>query len=622
MQWRNIIVEVPQKAIKMESEVEISIFIPDSLGFVEKATLLVCKHGDKEQKGYKMEYMDKKEQQISKFTTKVTFMEVGIHYFYFEIFLNGQKTIVKYNYNTRQPDVYAGDLWKVSVFYKEFETPEWAKGKNIYHIFVDRFYKSDNYVAPAMPGRTQLYWGDMPTWKPNADGLIKNEEFFMGNLLGIQEKLDYLLELGVEILYLSPICRSQSNHRYDTADYEEVDPYAGNIEMMKTLCSEAHKRGMYVILDSVFNHTGNDSIYYNQYFHYSTIGAYQGKESEYYDIYRRDDSGNPQFWWGFENLPECNCNSEKWSKFICGPEGVIDKWFSWGIDGLRLDVADELTDDFIEKIRVAVHRNKKDGYIIGEVWDHAIEKEIYGRKRQYLLGKGLDSVMNYPVSNAILKYIRFGDVECFRGTIDAILSEYPQCSIDTLMTSLSTHDITRAMTTLVGEGINNFAYQWVWDVSEGREWQFHYDALDERYNLAKRRLKLATIIQYFLPGNPCVFYGDEAGLFGYKDPFNRKCYPWGKEDKELLGFFRALAKAKKSVQDIYKLDFKIMSISEELLVFERTDKERGILVAINRTEKYIYHQIPEVYKQNGAEIFSLDSKSEVLNPYGAIIIKY
>lgn len=615
-----ITVDRPRKAIKSEQEVEFAIWVPDSWGFVSKATLLACKHGDLEQKGYKMDFTQKEDEKISKFTVKVSFEDVGIHYFYFEIFLNGEKTILKYDYQTKQPTTNGGDLWKVTVYDKQFETPTWAKGKLIYHIFVDRFSKSENYVTPAMPGRMQLYWGEIPTWKPNADGEIKNEEFFMGNLLGVEEKLDYFNDLGVEILYLSPICRSQSNHRYDTSDYEEVDPYLGNKETIKTLCKQAHKRGINVILDGVFNHTGNDSVYFNEFSHFNTIGAYQSKDSNYYDMYSKNENGQFSYWWGFKNLPKCDGKSQMWIDFICGVEGVIDQWFEWGIDGVRLDVADELTDEFIERIRIAVHRNKKDGFIVGEVWDHAIEKEIYGRKRQYLLGKGLDSVMNYPFSNAILKYIRFGDVECFRETITSILDEYPPCAISTLMTSLSTHDITRAMTTLAGEGINNFAYQWVWDVTKNRDWQYEHDSLGDNYNLAKTRFKLATIIQYFLPGNPCIFYGDEVGLHGYKDPFNRKCYPWGHEDNELLEFFKQIGELKKSVTEIYKLDFKIIYITNDVLIFERTDNTKSILIAVNRTDKQIHIQIPEMYKLKGKKVFDINASFEKLNSYGAIII--
>lgn len=615
-----ISVERPIKAVKTGEKIKFAIWIPDSWGFVSKATLLICKHGDLTQKAFKMDYLEKSENVVSKFETEITIEDVGIHYFYFAIVVNEDKKVLKYDYRHKKSAINEGDLWKFTVYDKNFNTPHWANGKLIYHIFLDRFYNSTSYCAPALPGRTQLWWGDLPIWKPNSEGIIKNNEFFMGNLLGVIEKLEYLNELGVEILYLSPVCKSQSSHRYDTADYQEIDPYLGDKEILKLLCNNAHKLGIRIILDSVFNHTGDESKYFNRNNHYNSKGAYQCKDSPYYNWYKQNGDSF-EYWWGFENLPVCNGYSKEWKDFICGVDGVIDQWFELGIDGLRLDVADELTDEFISEIRKAVHRNKQDGYIIGEVWEDAIEKEVYGKKRQYLLGNGLDSVMNYPFSNAILKYIRFGDVACFEGTINSILENYPLCSIKTLMTSLSTHDITRAMTTLAGDGITNQPFNWIWDVNGNRQWQYENDSLKANYELAKKRFKLATIIQYFLPGNPCIFYGDEAGLHGYKDPFNRKCYPWGKEDKDLQEFFRRLGQVRKRIQNIGEFDFKILNISKEILVFERASNNTSIIVIINRTDNQVTIDIPSKYLNPETEIFSINRQNNTLLPYGGIILK-
>ena len=226
-------------------------------------------------------------------------------------------------------------------------------------------------------------------------------------------------------------------------------------------------------------------------------------------------------------MPVCDGNNPEWQKFVYGENGLIDKWFSMGIDGLRLDVADELTDEFIENIKIAVKRNKEDGLVIGEVWENAITKEGYGKQRTYLLGRGLDTVMNYPFTNAILKYVRYGRAKYFTETIDDIITQYPDEAVNSLMNSLSTHDIPRAMSTLVGKGIQNSRYNWVWDVPYGREWQFsNLELSEEDYKKAKEMLKISVAIQYFLPGNPCIYYGDEIGMYGYRDPFNRKCFLW------------------------------------------------------------------------------------------------
>src|SRR5574344_261639 len=336
-----IIVSWPKRAIRTGELFEISIIIPDYYGYVKNINLLICRHGCSEQKTYSLSYIGKDKSESSRFSTKAQINEIDTYYFYFELTLNDKLVIIKYDYCSEKVCINSGNLWKIIVFDKDFKTPDWAKNALYYHIFVDRFYKSQKYDPCAMVGRAQLRWGEMPVWKPDADGMIKNAEYFMGNLLGIIEKLDYLFELGIEIIYLSPIVLSQSNHRYDTADYEEIDPYCGNEEIIKQLCEEAKIRGMKIILDGVFNHTGNLSKYYNQFSYFNSVGACQGEKSPYFSWYKRDEKGNQQFWWGFENLPEVNSNNNEWVNFICGKGGVIDKWFSWGISGVRLDVADE-----------------------------------------------------------------------------------------------------------------------------------------------------------------------------------------------------------------------------------------------------------------------------------------
>ena len=441
----------------------------------------------------------------------------------------------------------------------------------------------------------------------------------MGNLKGIQEKLDYLNELGVEIIYLNPICMSQSNHRYDTADYESVDVYLGVNDDLKELCDEAHKRGMAIVIDGVFNHTRNHSYYFNEFGTYDTVGAFQGEQSPYYSWFKKNARGGFEYWWGFKNLPVCDGESQGWQNYIYGEGGVIDKWFSLGIDGVRLDVADELTDEFIENIRIAVKRNKSDGFIIGEVWDNAITKEGYGKQRTYHLGKGLDSVMNYPFTNAILKYVRFGKYKFFKETVNEILTQYPDEALFSLMNSLSTHDITRAMTTLVSDGIQKNEYNWIWDVPYSREWQVSHSKLDvEKYEKAKKMMKVATAIQYFLPGNPCIYYGDEAGMYGYRDPFNRMCFPWESIDEELHEFFVELGKVRKNLDFIAKAKTRIVEANEKILVFERYQEENSVLIAVSRSTESCKINVPEAYA-NGKNIFVLNCDNDVIFDYGIMI---
>lgn len=599
----------------------ICLKISMDFGFVNEAKVIINQQGGKNEKELKMEYLYTKEN-INYFSLNFQFQNIGIHYFCIKLILNGEIKWIKFNPKTKSACITEEDFpyWSITVYDQNFEVPDWAKGKIMYHIMVDRFNKSDKYVPEKMDNRVIRNWGEMPVWVEDKKSKIHNNDFFMGNLKGIEEKIDYLKELGVEILYLSPICKSQSNHRYDTADYEMVDPYLGENSDLKGLCDSLHKNGMKIIIDAVFNHTGNDSKYFNEYNNYDTIGAFQGTQSPYYNWYRKKENGEFEYWWGFKNLPVCDGNNPEWQQYIYGVDGVIDKWFKLGIDGLRLDVADELTDDFIENIRIAVKRNKKDGFIIGEVWENAITKEKDGKQRTYLLGKGLDSVMNYPFTNAILKFVRFGNYEYLTQTITQILNQYPKEVVFSLMNSLSTHDITRAITTLVADGIQNNKYNWVWDVPYSRKWQFNHDKLsNEKYDKAKKMLKIATTIQYFLPGNPCIFYGDEAGLYGYKDPFNRKCFPWDSIDSELYMFFSNLAKIRNQHKFLQQAEMNIIDADENIFIFERYNEKNKMLIAVNRSEKDIELNIPEEYKKSEI-VFQINSNKELISKYGIIIL--
>lgn len=618
---KTIDVVVGRSTTSIGENFNICLKISMDFGFVNEAKVIINQQGGKNEKELKMEYLYTKEN-INYFSLNFQFQNIGIHYFCIKLILNGEIKWIKFNPKTKSACITEEDFpyWSITVYDQNFEVPDWAKGKIMYHIMVDRFNKSDKYVPEKMDNRVIRNWGEMPVWVEDKKSKIHNNDFFMGNLKGIEEKIDYLKELGVEILYLSPICKSQSNHRYDTADYEMVDPYLGENSDLKGLCDSLHKNGMKIIIDAVFNHTGNDSKYFNEYNNYDTIGAFQGTQSPYYNWYRKKENGEFEYWWGFKNLPVCDGNNPEWQQYIYGVDGVIDKWFKLGIDGLRLDVADELTDDFIENIRIAVKRNKKDGFIIGEVWENAITKEKDGKQRTYLLGKGLDSVMNYPFTNAILKFVRFGNYEYLTQTITQILNQYPKEVVFSLMNSLSTHDITRAITTLVADGIQNNKYNWVWNVPYSRKWQFNHDKLsNEKYDKAKKMLKIATTIQYFLPGNPCIFYGDEAGLYGYKDPFNRKCFPWDSIDSELYMFFSNLAKIRNQHKFLQQAEMNIIDADENIFIFERYNEKNKMLIAVNRSEKDIELNIPEEYKKSEI-VFQINSNKELISKYGIIIL--
>ena len=630
---KNFLVEVPDTTARIDEEYDVYLKIGTEYGFVDEAKVIINQQKGTNEKELRMSYITT-EKNMNIFTCKIPFDNVGIHYFCIRLIINKELIWIKNDIQHKCANMTNDDVpyWTVTVFEKDYSVPNWAKGKIMYQIFPDRFYKSSNYLPQKIENRVEKNWGDIPNWKAEEDGEIHNNDYFMGNLKGIEEKLDYISKLGVEIIYLNPIFMSQSNHRYDTADYENVDPYLGTNQDLINLCNSVHKHKMKIIIDGVFNHTGNDSKYFNEYGTYDSIGAFQGQKSPYYKWYRKNSKGEYEYWWGFKNLPVCDGNSPEWQNYVYGKGGIIDKWFEMGIDGLRLDVADELTDEFIENIRIAVKRNNPEGFILGEVWENAITKEGYGKQRKYLLGKGLDSVMNYPFTNAILKYVRFGKADYFVETINEIITQYPKEALHSVMNSLSTHDITRAITTLVNEGIQNSRYNWIWDVPCSREWQFKHDILsEEKLNESKELLKIATAIQYFLPGNPCIYYGDEIGMYGYKDPFNRKCFAWDNIDKDLHDFFVKLGKVRKNMSFLSEADTRILQANDKTLIFERYveneqfeekkkhTSEDKVLIAINRTENDIEIDIPDDYK-NGKIVFERNASENKLSKYGILII--
>ena len=358
---KNFFVEVPGTTAKKGEKYNIYLNIDTDYGFVDEAKLIINQQKGTNEKEIRMKYITT-EKKMSIFACEILLENTGLHYFCIALIINGKRIYIKNDIQHECASLTNDEMpyWTLTVYEKEFEVPEWAKGKLMYQIFPDRFFKSEKYQPELISTRVTKKWGEMPNWKPEADGDIHNNDYFMGNLKGIEEKLDYISGLGVEIIYLNPIFMSQSNHRYDTGDYEVVDPYLGTNEDLISLCNAAHERNMKIIIDGVFNHTGNDSKYFNEYGTYDSIGAFKGEESPYYNWYKKNSKGDFEYWWGFKNLPVCDGNNPEWQKYVYGEGGLIDKWFSMGIDGLRLDVADELTDEFIENIRIAVKIMKMD----------------------------------------------------------------------------------------------------------------------------------------------------------------------------------------------------------------------------------------------------------------------
>ncbi|MDE5754185.1 MAG: glycoside hydrolase family 13 protein [Oscillospiraceae bacterium] len=501
----------------------------------------------------------------------------GVHYYYFSYTTNGQRFYIKKTAG-HIGNINDGDMFQLTVYSEDYKTPDFLKGGIMYQIFPDRFYKSGKVHENIPEGRVlREDWGGTPYYRPDQNGHVWNNDYFGGDLAGVQEKLPYLHDLGVTCIYLNPIFESHENHRYNTANYRKVDPLLGTNEDFQELCKEASKLGISVILDGVFSHTGADSIYFNRYNRYDNLGAYQSKDSEYYDWYTFWNFPNEyEAWWGFETLPNVRENNKSYTNYICGKDGVLNYWLSLGAAGFRLDVADELPDEFLDNLRTAVKKNNPQKIVIGEVWEDASNKEAYGVKRRYLLGSQLDSVMNYPFRDAIINYIKGMSSRDFQNCIMTILENYPKDTIDVLMNFVSTHDIERAINRFGGESCDDKSKDWMAE-RYLNEWE---------YRRGKAMLQAAMAIMYFLPGVPSIYYGDEAGLQGYKDPFNRRCYPWGHEDQELIAYTKELSRIRLAYKVFRNGKMQFLPAQDDVMAFARIQETAGISVQIyvNRSQ--------------------------------------
>jgi glycosidase len=458
--------------------------------------------------------------------------------------------------------------------------PDWYGRGITYHIFPDRFRKgkAKTPALSSMPGERVLHkdWSDCPVFRPDEKGEVRNRDFFGGNIAGVREKLDYIASLGVKTIYFSPIFEAASNHRYDTASYERIDPLFGTEAEFSKLCKEAAAKGIRIILDGVFNHTGYNSEYFNGAGFYLGKGAAQSKDSRYYKWFCWQEwPGKYDSWWGIYTLPQVNETLPDYMDYILrDKDSIIRRWLRAGASGWRLDVADELPGEFIEALHKAVREEVEDGIVIGEVWEDASNKIAYSVRRRYLLGRELDSVMNYPLRDSLLGYILGGDAASFKTKMETLREHYPRGIYYSLMNSLGNHDTPRILTVL-----GALPEEWAQDKAGRSETVLPED----RRQLAKRRLKLASAVLFTFPGSPCVFYGDEAGLEGFEDPFNRRGYPWDKEDKEILSWFTLLGSTRNGSESLQCGDIRYIYAEGDILVFERAaPKSKPVLVCVNR----------------------------------------
>ena len=507
------------------------------------------------------------------FSGTFTLDQCGLFFYYFHIVhRSGDFKLYKYGDDTNME---AGDCWQVSCVPADFTTPDWAKGALIYQIFPDRFHKTGkcDLTGKLEPYTVHLNWNEEVDWRPTKEGLVLNNDFYGGNFKGITEKLDYIASLGVTIIYLNPISKSFSSHRYDTGDYKTPDPMLGTEAEFTQLCNEAHKRGMKIILDGVYSHTGSDSLYFDKNKHFGGKGAYNSKESPYYSWYQFHNWPNSYTsWWNFDTLPTVNKMDPAFIKYIITDEdSVVAHWLKAGCDGFRLDVVDELPDEFVLLLKKRIRQIRPDALLIGEVWEDASNKSAYGVRRRYFVDGILDSAMNYPFRTAIINFIRGWDNgPALKNTIMSIVENYPPQVVQCNMNLLGTHDTARILTTLV----DNF---------EGsREEQSKRVLSRSQYLVAQERLMLASFLQYTLPGAPSLYYADEAGMEGCKDPFNRRTYPWGREDMDLLNHFKRLGQLRKNCEALRLGDIQFFKADDRRIGFTRTWGNQTVRIYLNR----------------------------------------
>ncbi|MDQ7093721.1 bifunctional glycogen debranching protein GlgX/4-alpha-glucanotransferase [Desulfosporosinus sp. PR] len=506
----------------------------------------------------------------------------GLVWYYFRISAGGQEF-----YYGNNNDCWGGEgrlgekepsSYQVTV-YDPVEIPAWYQRGIMYQIYVDRFYYAQQNGSPLYSRKNTLWhtnWYDSPVYIKDEKGRVTDWDFFGGNLLGVIEKLPYLKELGISLIYFNPIFEAVSNHKYDTADYQRIDPMYGDEKLFERLVKEAKQYGIAVILDGVFSHTGSDSIYFNRYGTYPGLGAYQSADSSYYKWYQfKPHTQEYKSWWNVEDLPEVNKLEPSYQEFLFSAErGIVPQWMKKGIAGWRLDVADELPDEFIRKLRQTIKTINGEAVLIGEVWEDASNKQSYGKLRQYFWGHELDATMNYPFREIFLRFL-LGQAgsNLVHQRVMSLYENYPRENFYGAMNIIGSHDRERILT-LLGEAPSEE------DLPESGRRTFKLPP--QARELAVQRLKLISLIQMTFPGVPCVYYGDEAGVEGYSDPYNRGTYPWGREDKEILAWYKRIIRLRLEYESLQSGDFQSFCPEPDCYGFRRSGKDEEILVLINR----------------------------------------
>jgi len=571
---KNLIHKSPFGCLKQEENCHISIHIPSSCNTA--GARLCFEREDGFSASFPMKKVLEKDG-YDFFDVDFSLTECGLYFYFFKI-ETPDSSFDLFKFNSRDTNIAEGAKWQLTCYDKAYKTPDGFKGKVMYQIFPDRFFKSGDcdLTEKLTPFTVHENTDELPCYLPDENGKIQNNDFYGGNLKGIEEKLEYLKEMNVEIIYLNPIFKAYSNHRYDTCDYKTIDPMLGTEEDFVSLCKKAHEMGIKIILDGVFSHTGCDSIYFDKYKKFGT-GAYKNETSPYRSWYNFNGDSYDS-WWGIDTLPCVNELDENYINYILtDDDSVVKHWLRLGADGFRLDVADELPDKFIKILRDTVKSVNPEALVLGEVWEDASNKIAYSVRRKYFSDSELDSVMNYPFRNAIIDLVKgYITTEQFENIIMTICENYPREVVDCLMNSLSTHDTPRIITNLTNA-----------DMGMPRNQQAEYKFEKSELKRAADLSKLAAFLQFILPGCSCIYYGDEIGMTGFGDPFNRTFFEWNNAANEMSDFYRLLTKLKTSLDPLKTGDIRFVSAENGVLFIEREFLGKTVTAVANLSDESV-----------------------------------
>lgn len=554
----------PFGAIKVGQKVTWQIEITDAI--LNEVSIMLTK-ADQLTVKYLMKKVDKTHYQ---FVTPLN--DAGIYFYHFRIMtpdgphyfvhtLGGDGKLVS------SPDEIQN--FQLTCYTTDSPKVNWLQGAVMYQIFPDSFCNGNPHheVTGRKPNSFLYATGeDLPYDVRNHDGSIARWSFYGGNLAGIKKQIPYLKKLRVTVLYLNPIFTATSNHRYDTNDFLQIDPMLGDESSFKELINELHANGIHLILDGVFNHVGEDSRYFNAHQLYGKdTGATQNKNSPYYDwFYFTKYPTDYKSWWGVKNLPEVNKNNPFYQQFIYGDQGVVHKWNLLGVDGWRLDVADELPMAFLCHLR---ERQEKDNrhVLIGEVWEDASNKRVNNELRTYIQGDNLTGTMNYPARNFIIDILQARNsaaMEKIIKTFLQIVENYPASFLQNSVNNIGTHDTAR---------------------------------IKELLNGNEDLVALAFGCLFMLPGIPCIYYGDEAGLLGGKDPDNRRFFPWGRESEFLQKTVASWAQLRHQNDVLTDGQVGIALGTNRRFAIIRYSDQQAIIYIVNLEQKWEVGTEPIVY---------------------------